>query len=198
MADIPLYRQSFGFSCGPAAMMMVMGSIHRNTILDRDLELDIWRESTLMESKATSAFGLALAARMKGYNVKVQTDSGEIGFTKRLKEHFPHIDLGFMEMLHSHTREKAIENGVKWDRRYLELKDIEEDVSRGEKPIVLISSKMMRELIGIPHYVVVTGFDEKHVTIANPETARIERYTRKRFEKYLGYRGYRSMISVIK
>jgi hypothetical protein len=54
----------------------------------------------------------------------------------------------------------------------------------------------MYELIGIPHWIVVSRMDSKHVFINNPETSRVERYSRKRFEKYLGFRGYRSSILI--
>ena len=67
MKEMPSYMQSFGFSCGPAALMMVMKDLREDLDLDRDLELDIWRDATLMESKATSSFGLALAAKRRGF-----------------------------------------------------------------------------------------------------------------------------------
>lgn len=194
MGNDLVYRQSFGFSCGPAALMTVMKQINNTMILDRSMELDIWRDATLIESKATSSFGLALAARRRGYKVKVMTDSDRIGFISRLVEHFPGINVDFMKLLFDRTRENAIKEGVDWDRKEVMLDDIEKEIDSDNQPIILISSKMMRELIGIPHWVVVIGYDRKHFWIKNPETARVERYTRKRFEKYLGFTGYRCMI----
>jgi hypothetical protein len=196
MQEPPLYRQSFGFSCGPAALMMVMKNLRKDLILDQDLELEIWRDATLMESKATSSFGLALAARRRGFRVTVRTDSGKIGFTSRLKSHFPRINTDFMEMLFDHTRRTALKEGVKWDREKVELNDVLGILDEGGFPIVLISSKMMREIVGIPHWVVVVGYDEKFYYINNPETARRERYRIKRFGKYLGFTGYRCMMVI--
>ncbi len=196
MEKLPLYMQSYGFSCGPAALMMVMKGIRVDLVLDRDLELDIWRDATLMESKATSSFGLALAARRRGFDVLVRTDSDQIGFTSRLKSHFPRINVEFMEMLFDHTREKALKEGVVWEREKVGIENIKKEVDEGRFPIVLISSKMMREIVGIPHWVVVTGYDEKYFWINNPESAKKERYTKKRFEKYLGFTGYRCLVVI--
>jgi hypothetical protein len=176
--------------------MMVLKGLDPTLELTIGLELDIWRDATLMESKATSSFGLALAARRRGFASSVITDSDKIGFTSRLKSHFPRINVEFMEMLFEQTRESAVDQGVTWKRVKVEIRDIEESIDSGKFPIVLISSKMMREIVGIPHWVVVTGYDGKFFYINNPETAHRERYTRKRFERYLGFTGYRCIIIV--
>lgn len=196
MKEMPSYMQSFGFSCGPAALMMVMKDLREDLFLDRDLELDIWRDATLMESKATSSFGLALAAKRRGFHVTVRTDSEKIGFTSRLKSHFPGINVEFMELLFDHTRNTALKEGVIWERKKVDLDDVRREVDEERFPIVLISSKMMREAVGIPHWVVVVGYDNRYFWINNPETARKERYTKKRFEKYLGFTNYRCMVVV--
>lgn len=196
MKEMPSYMQSFGFSCGPAALMMVMKDLREDLFLDRDLELDIWRDATLMESKATSSFGLALAAKRRGFHVTVRTDSEKIGFTSRLKSHFPGINVEFMELLFDHTRNTALKEGVIWERKKVDLADVRREVDEERFPIVLISSKMMREAVGIPHWVVVVGYDDRYFWINNPETARKERYTKKRFEKYLGFTNYRCMVVV--
>ncbi len=198
MERVPLYRQSFGFSCGPAALMMVLNGIDPDIPMNLETELSIWRDAALMESKATSTFGLASAARNRGYRVKVQTDSDGIGFTSRLKKHFPLINVDLMDLVHDHTRKQALKNGVVWKKDQVTLEDIESEVDAGNFPIVLISSRMMREIVGIPHWVVVIGYDEKNFMINNPETARGERYGRKRFDRYLGFTGYRSMITIEK
>ena len=194
MRDIPLYKQSFEFSCGPAALMMVMKSLDPDLIIDRSLELDIWRDSALMESRGTSSFGLGLAALRRGYEVVVQTDCRKIGFIDILRDRFPDIDVEFMEMLFDHTRDEATKEGVNWDKRHLYMDDIVRAVNRGSSPIVLISSEMMGEEEGIPHWVVVVEVDEGSVVMNNPETAMRERYERDHFDRYLGFSGNRCMI----
>ena len=194
--QLPLYRQSFGFTCGPAALMMVMKGLEPDLELDRYLELDIWREAALMESRGTSSFGLALAARRRNFRVTVRTISENIGFTSRLVEHFPGIDVEFMEMLFEHTRDQALKEGVVWDRRYVEMGDLRESLAKGTFPVVLVSTEMMGEEEPIPHWVVVTGMDDGTVRINNPETGREEEYTTDLFERFLGFSGCRCLISV--
>ena len=45
-------------------------------------------------------------------------------------------------------------------------------------------------------WIVVISVDGRYVSIQNPETARVERYKRKRFEKYMGFDGQMRMVSI--
>ena len=145
---------------------------------------------------ATSAFGLALAARKRGYKATVYADSDGIGFTKRLKKHFPIINVERMNELHNLTKTKALELGVKEIRKKVTVKLLKAQMEEGINPIVLISSKLMGEWIAIPHWVVVTDIKRDTITIQNPETATIERYAIKRFIKYLGFTGNTRMVCI--
>ena len=196
MREVPLYKQTFGFTCGPAALMMVMKSIDDNVVLDRSLELDIWRDSTLMESRGTSSFGLALSAARRGYTVRVRTYCEKFGFIDILKDRFSGIDVEFMEMLFKHTRDQALIEGVEWIRKNPEMDDIRRSLDEGYFPIVLISSEMMGEEEGIPHWVVVVEVDEGYVLINNPETAMRERYERDQFVEHLGFNDHKCMITL--
>ena len=195
-AEVPLYRQSYGYSCGPASLLMVMGFLDRDLVLDETLEMDVWREANLGESRATSAYGLALAALRRDFGAKVWTESEGIGFERRLKEHFPAIDMERMLKLYEDKKDQARNMGVEEIRIRVELETIEEELGKDSHPIVLVSSGMMGEWVQIPHWIVVIGIDGRRVTIQNPETARIESYRRKRFTKFLGFQGQTRMVSI--
>ncbi len=194
--DVPLYKQSYGYSCGPASMLMVMGSIDKSIRLDNELENSIWEDANLVESKATSAFGLALASRKRGFFVTVWADSDGIGFTKRLKKHFRSINVDRLNELHEITRRKAIDLGVKERPGKVTLKVLSSRLDNGIHPIVLISTRLMGEWIAIPHWVVVTNISKDTVTIQNPETASVENYHKNRFMRHLGFSGNARMICV--
>ncbi len=66
------WSQSFAFSCGPAALGGVLCSLGWNPRQDRRLtELEIWRESTAVVCPGAHPFGLALAAKHRGYDAEV-------------------------------------------------------------------------------------------------------------------------------
>ncbi|MGA1849091.1 MAG: peptidase C39 family protein [Thermoplasmatota archaeon] len=194
--EVPLYKQSFGYSCGPASLMMVLGSLDGDITLDMDQEISIWEDANLGESRATSAHGLALAAMRKGFRARVFADTEGIGFTRRLKRHFPAIDVDRMDALFTETRERALALGLAEVRSEITLDTLRGELGKGIKPIVLISTRLMGELVAIPHWVVITAMDERNVTIQNPEHATVERYSLKRFNRHLGFRGSRRVVSI--
>jgi ABC-type bacteriocin/lantibiotic exporter with double-glycine peptidase domain len=192
----PMYQQSYGYSCGPASLLMVLGAIDKNLKLTESLEVDVWEDANLVESRATSSYGLALAALRRGFKAKVYADGDGIGFTRRLKDHFPQIDVSRMDDLFQRTKNKARKFGVEEILRTATIEDIREELKIGAHPIVLISTRMMWELRPIPHWIVVISADDGVIKIQNPETARIETYKEKRFKKYMGFEGQMRMVCI--
>ncbi len=67
-----LWRQSFPFTCGPAALGGVLSALGWNPSGDRgEEELAIWRESTAVACPGAHPLGLALAARLRGFDPEV-------------------------------------------------------------------------------------------------------------------------------
>jgi hypothetical protein len=175
---------------------MAMGAIDKDLELDEPLEVAVWEDANLVESRATSSYGLALAALRRGFKAKVYADGDGIGFTRRLKDHFPQIDVRRMNDLFQMTKNKARKFGVQEIMRTATIEDIRQELKGGAHPIVLISTRMMWELRPIPHWVVVISADDGLIRIQNPETARIETYKEKRFRKYMGFEGQMRMVCI--
>lgn len=192
----PMYKQSYGYSCGPASLLMVMGAIDSDMKLNESLEIAVWEDANLVESRATSSYGLALAAMKRGFTTKVYADGDGIGFTRRLKDHFPRIDVGRMDDLFQQKKLEARELGVKEVHRTATIEDIKIELEKGAHPIVLISTRLMWELRPIPHWIVVISADNGVIRIQNPETARVETYKEKRFRKYMGFEDQMRMVCI--
>jgi Peptidase_C39 like family len=71
-ANRPFWSQSFPFSCGPAALGGVLGTLGWRPPSDRRrAELAIWRESTAVACPGAHPLGLALAAHRRGFASEV-------------------------------------------------------------------------------------------------------------------------------
>jgi len=193
--EFRLYKQSFGFSCGPASLMMVMRSLDPSLHMDLPTEISIWRVANLVESRSTSAHGLALASAELGFRSKVIARDDGIGFHHTLKRHFPQIDMALLGRVQGSIVARARALGV--EERFMQfgMEEVEEVVRSGSTPVVLISSSLMGEEEGIPHWVVALSVGDK-VAIANPETGAIESYKPRDLERHLGFDGYTAMVIV--
>ncbi len=73
---VPYYPQTTDFTCGPACLLMAMGALQPERLLERREELQIWREATTVFMTSghggCSPQGLALAAWRRGFQVRLQ------------------------------------------------------------------------------------------------------------------------------
>ena len=192
-----VHKQSYGFSCGPAALLSVIHGIDPSIPLEHDVELDLWSDANLGESRATSAHGLALAALRMGFKARILASGEGIGFDRRLMEHSPSIRPELLHALFDHTRRRALSLGLIEEIAPVTLDIIGSHIGSGHLPIVLISTSLMGEDPGIPHWVVVVDVDDG-ISIANPETGGIENHSIQEFSNSFGYDGYSACILIWK
>src|SRR3569833_2411526 len=168
MARVPFYEQTLDFTCGPSAVMMAMKALDPSIVLDRMLELRIWRESTTVFMTSghggCGPYGMALSAYHRGFDVEVHVNDERALFVDSVRSHEKKevmrlVQEDFVNELRSVP--VMINYGV------LGVDALQERFEQGGIPIVLISSyRIYHEKF--PHWVVVTGFDERFIYVHDP------------------------------
>lgn len=168
MARVPYYEQTLDFTCGPSAIMMAMKALDPSIVLDRMLELRIWRESTTIFMTSghggCGPYGMALSAYHRGFDVEVYVNDESALFVDSVrspekKEVMRLVQQDFVSELRSVP--VTIHYGV------LGVHELQQWFEQGGIPIVLISSyRIYHEKF--PHWVVVTGFDERFIYVHDP------------------------------
>jgi len=168
LAQVPFYAQTLDFTCGPAALMMAMKALDHPLRMTRELEITLWRESTTVFMTSgiggCTPFGLALAALRRGFGVELFTTAGRSFFADSVrspvkKEVIRLVQEGFIRELKA--RRAPIH------RRSLKIAELRERMRAGAIPVVLISSYRIYGEKG-PHWVVVTGHDERFIYVHDP------------------------------
>lgn len=168
LVRVPYYQQSLEFTCGPAALMMAMHALNPTLELNRKLELRIWRESTTIFMTSghggCGPYGLALSAHRRGYAVEVYVnDLGPlfIDSVRNLQKK------DVIRLVQEDFLTEMAGLAMKVVNGSLDVASIKAKFEEGAIPIVLISSyRIYREKS--PHWVVVTGFDEKYIYVHDP------------------------------
>ena len=168
MARVPYYEQTLDFTCGPSALLMAMKALDSSIVLDRMLELRIWRESTTIFMTSghggCGPYGLALSAYHRGFDVEVFVNDESALFvdsvrSQEKKEVMRLVQEDFVNELRSVP--VNIHYGV------IGVAALQQQFEQGGIPIVLISSyRIYHEKF--PHWVVVTGFDERFIYVHDP------------------------------
>lgn len=165
---VPFYQQTTDFTCGPACLMMAMKALDPKLHLDRRLELRLWRESTSIYMTSghggCSPYGLALAADTRHFKVElfVKQPGTFLVDTVRnpaKKEVMRVVEEDYLEGLR-HRR-------VSISRMPIGLDALQTQFNLGAIPVLLISSWRIYQTRA-PHWVVVTGFDDRFVYVHDP------------------------------
>ncbi|WP_038092907.1 GNAT family N-acetyltransferase/peptidase C39 family protein [Acidihalobacter prosperus] len=165
---VPYYEQTLDFTCGPASLMMAMRALQPEQPMDRTLELRIWREATTIFMTSghggCGPFGLGLSAWHRGFDVEIFVSDGANFLVDSVrsdlkKEVMRLVQEDFLAELEAHD--------VPIHFTPLRVADLKARFEAGGIPVVLISSyRIYGEKF--PHWVVVTGFDERFVYVHDP------------------------------
>ncbi|MFA7632391.1 MAG: GNAT family N-acetyltransferase/peptidase C39 family protein [Thiohalomonadaceae bacterium] len=165
MSRVPYYEQTLEFTCGPAALMMAMGALDAGIELNRRLELRLWRESTTVFMTSghggCGPFGLALAAHHRGFTVEVYVNDESALFVDSVRSaEKKQVICLVQEDFIAEMKQLA----VPLHYRRISVDEMQAEFMQGAIPMVLISSyRIYQEKF--PHWVVVTGFDERFIYV---------------------------------
>ena len=168
LAKVPYYQQTLDFTCGPASLMMAMKALDDSLVLDRQLELRLWRESTTIFMTAghggCGPYGMALAALHRGFEVEVYVKENEVMFidsvrSEEKKEVIQLVEEDFMQEIES--------SDITLHYHRLSTSEINDALDAGGIPVILISSyRIYKEKF--PHWVIITGHDDRFIYFHDP------------------------------
>lgn len=168
MVSVPYYEQTLDFTCGPATLMMAMKTLDDGLPLNRQLELRLWRESTTIFMTSghggCGPYGLALSAYRRGFDVELfMSDAGALFVDSVRSEEKKEV----IRLVHEDQLREIRESPITLEYRRLSVGEMIEKINAGGVPVILISSyRIYKEKF--PHWVVVTGYDERFVYAHDP------------------------------
>jgi ribosomal protein S18 acetylase RimI-like enzyme len=171
LARTTYYRQTLGFTCGASCLMMAMKAFDRTLVLDRTLELQLWREATTIYMTAghggCGPYGLALAAHRRGFATEIYVNGDGVLFRESVRSEEKRE---VISLVHDDFVRQVNECGIPVHHRVAGTAELARCFANGGIPLVLISTyRLTRERA--PHWVVVTGCDERYFFIQDPDNA---------------------------
>ncbi|MGS2719380.1 peptidase C39 family protein [Paraglaciecola aestuariivivens] len=164
----PWYAQSTDFTCGPAALMMAMASLSKQSPIDQALEFDLWREATTIFMMAGHGgchpLGLALAAQKRGFNAKVYINQSIPLFTAGVRQA---VKKQTVELVEQQFLQQAQQQNMPIHYADFDLAALKAALDKGEKVLSLISTYQM-DGYKVPHWVAITAIDEDCLYLHDP------------------------------
>jgi ribosomal protein S18 acetylase RimI-like enzyme len=171
LARTAYYRQTLGFTCGASCLMMAMKAFDNTLVLDRTLELQLWREATTIYMTAghggCGPHGLALAAHRRGFRTEIYVNGDGVLFRESVRSEEKRE---VITLVHDDFVRQVAACGIRVHHRVAGTAELTRCYANGGIPLVLISTyRLTRERA--PHWVVVTGCDDRYFFINDPDNA---------------------------
>jgi ribosomal protein S18 acetylase RimI-like enzyme len=165
---IPYYEQKTEFTCGSASLMMAMAALDSEYTPSRQEELQIWREATTIFMTSghggCSPHGLGVAAASRGFDVTVYTNSEAVPFLEGVRGE---AKKEVMTLVHEDFLAKLDASHAEVSASVPSVDELRAAMDAGCVPIVLISEYRLTRRKA-PHWVVLTGHDERFVYLHDP------------------------------
>lgn len=148
--------------------MMALATLDPQLVLNRKLELRIWREATTIYMTSghggCGPYGLALAAYHRGFDVEIHvSDPGALFLDSVRSPEKKEV----IALVQEDFEEEIAELPIRLYHDRVPVARLEAHFAAGAIPLVLVSSyRIYREKF--PHWVVVTGFDERFIYVHDP------------------------------
>lgn len=178
LVSVPYYEQTLDFTCGSSALMMAMKSLDPSLRFSRTLELRLWREATTVFMTSghggCGPLGLAISAASRGFGAEVFVTDKGVPFLDSVRSD---EKKEVMRLVHEDMLAQVKKLAIPVQYGSATLQKIESRFDFGAVPIVLISLYHFYEQ-KIPHWVVVTGFEDRFVYVNDPFIDRKREHTR--------------------
>jgi hypothetical protein len=164
----PYYRQTTGFTCGPAAIGMALSGLAGKPPPDRSFELQIWREATTIHAPSgpggCDPFGLALSAERHGLKAVVVKSRQGPAFTDRGADENRRELMRFVQ---ESFRAEAEAAGIETHYRPFDASFLRAHVEAGGQAILLVDQVHMHGEV-CPHWILLTGWQNGRFRAHDP------------------------------
>ncbi|NQW08701.1 MAG: peptidase C39 family protein [Alphaproteobacteria bacterium] len=169
LPQMPYVHQTMPFTCGSASLMMAMAGLDPERGIDPDDEIRIWREATTVFMTSghggCGPHGLALAAHRRGFDVRIVVSEPGPLFLDSVRSA---AKKAVMEKVHQIFERDLVTAGLIPTIAATTPEDLEVAIAEGWVPLLLVSSwSFNREKT--PHWVVVTGIDDRFLLVHDPD-----------------------------
>jgi len=177
--------------------MMAMKYLDKDVRLGKDLEIDLWREGNLGAVPGTGRYGLAYSAAVRGFSARVTSNTGGMDFVDTFVPLLNKPDMEMLEDLFNERRIRCSKQGVRERLESITRETLRKVLFSNHVPLIVTNSLFFCAE-DVPHWVAVTGIDDRFLYFNNPSDAR----RRKRkielpaLPEFVGYRGVQSLVEI--
>tara|TARA_Y100000310_G_scaffold301253_1_gene337569 strand:- start:424 stop:1020 length:597 start_codon:yes stop_codon:yes gene_type:complete len=160
------YLQTTPFTCAASSLLTILHHF-KKTPLTKENEFDIWKETVLLPTRASSIFALANYA--KDLNPKVIVEKTEYNFPDYRFYRYKKEDIeeaAFTEKLHL---KEAQNNNIHIEKKDITFNDLKKEVENNTIIIRLNTKPIRNEKRNTSNYIIITNHSNNYFQIIDPK-----------------------------
>lgn len=162
-AAVPYMRQTTDFTCGTAALSMILTHFGVIAGPNRATELDLWRQATTV--LASDPYGLAVVATQHGLRpTAVTVSTRDTLFTENLPTE---QDRELRRFIQGGFRQQAEQAGLDTQLRAFDVGELHDLIASGSVAMVLVDELLVHGE-ACPHWILVHGLEGDHFIAHDP------------------------------
>lgn len=167
---IPIYRQTAGFSCGAASLVMALARL-RGATPGRGLEFELWREGTMIGTRGMDQWGLTIPALRRGIAATIITTAPKTfpEPSDTARKRFTEEELELTDFAQGENRRIAESLGARWERREPAVDDVRRALAAGQVPVLLVDLLTLSKEYAAPHWVVAVQVEGDEAVLHDPD-----------------------------
>ncbi len=158
--------QSTEYTTAAAGLLAILNEIN-GLELSLENELEIWRESVLLPTRASSVFGLALYAKKRGLDVTILVESCNYDYPEYRFKRYTKSDILIAQKNHELFVKKVHEEKIPFEVTPLQFSQIKE-FAKKHFLLLRVNEGLFRNIASTSKYIVVYAYNKGIFKVLDP------------------------------
>ncbi|MFT4283137.1 MAG: peptidase C39 family protein [Candidatus Woesearchaeota archaeon] len=180
-----VYLKTTPYTNASACLINILEILNKNYKGSQEEEFKIWLKTSLLPTRASSIYGLAIIAKQEGLNPKIFVEGEDFDFPDYRFYRYKKSDIEYAQISSEIYKEKCKEKNIPIHVTQVSLEKIK-DLLKTNYLMVRINTKQIRDLKkNSSNYIVFESYKNKLFTIIDPTKGRLEVNEDTIYESYI-------------
>lgn len=163
------YIRTTDFTTAAASLLTTMKMLNPSIHYSREKEFEIWHQTAVLPTRASSIYGLALYAKREGFSPKVIVENKEYTFPDYRFYKYTKTEIDHAKFSSNIFLQKALDAGIVVEERDICFEELIKQLKNNQILLLRINTKPIRHSKrNSTKFIVVHGFDGKYFRIVDP------------------------------
>ena len=162
------YSQTTDYTCASSALLMALNHYNPSIKLSTENEYDIWLNTVVLPTRASSIFGLAVYAKEKGLNPQIVTEEISYVYPDYRFKRYKKTDIEKAKEIAKIYLKKAQQLNIPIQERSFTLDFVKQLLKKKKKILLRVNAGVLRDTKSTSNFIMINDFKNNQFNIFDP------------------------------